>query len=144
MRIWSNATNSAAMAKKMKRGSGEGLKVMNPMAGRKVMNPMAELLQADLERDEGGENDVAQLVGLGGGEGLQLSQHTEQLLRTAFSVVDHDNDGQLMPSELDVVLHVLGARPTTKEVTQLLTHLDADSDGDVDIDDWIASCLTGK
>ena len=132
--IWIDATNSAAMAKKQNRASGEVMKVMNPM--------VSELLQADLERDEGGENDVARLVGLGG-EGMQLSQHTEQLLREAFNIIDHDNDGELMHSELDAVLHVLGAKPTTEEVAQLLNHLDADKDGDVEIDDWVAACLTG-
>jgi Ca2+-binding EF-hand superfamily protein len=105
-----------------------------------VQNPM---LDEGLLHDEDGENGIAQLVGTGG-DGVTLTPHDEQKLRDAFSVIDHDGDGEVLHDELDAVLHVLGARPTEAEVDELLKHLDTDGDGDVEMDDWVAGVKAGK
>ena len=131
---------------------------------RRFANPLLEELGAGEEEDVQGRAehaDDADFVGYGmqrvagfnnsishllaaDGEEVALTAEDEQLLREAFSVVDHDADGEVLHGELDAVLHVLGARPTESEVRVLLKHLDADKDGDVELDDWLSSVRAGN
>ena len=131
---------------------------------RRFANPLLEELGAGEEEDVQGRAehaDDADFVGYGmqrvagfnnsishllaaDGEEVALTAEDEQLLREAFSVVDHDADGEVLHGELDAVLHVLGARPTESEVSVLLKHLDVDKDGDVELDDWLASVRAGN
>ncbi|KAL6624504.1 hypothetical protein ACP70R_031825 [Stipagrostis hirtigluma subsp. patula] len=69
----------------------------------------------------------------GGGTGMPVSE-VEQVFRR----YDANGDGKISAEELASVLRALGAPPGPGEVRRMMDEMDADRDGFVDLDEFVA------
>lgn len=68
---------------------------------------------------------------------------SDEEIREAFKVFDLDGNGVIGKHELRMVMMALGERLTEEEVDAMVQHADADGDGQVNYNDFLA-LMTGK
>ncbi|XP_073309811.1 probable calcium-binding protein CML18 [Primulina huaijiensis] len=68
----------------------------------------------------------------------------DEELRQVFKKFDTNDDGKISPSELGAVLNGLDSRTTEDEVARIMSELDIDGDGFIDLNEFKAfHCVGG-
>ncbi|KAI8058488.1 hypothetical protein BDF22DRAFT_772999 [Syncephalis plumigaleata] len=69
---------------------------------------------------------------------IQRQQEREAQLRHAFKLFDRDHDGKVTAEELQMIMtHVTKEQYTTDEAAELVTILDTDKNGFIDVDELL-------
>lgn len=59
-------------------------------------------------------------------------------MREAFDSFDTDHSGTIDTNELDKIMRELGMNPTPEHVKEFMKHADADNDGHIDFQEFLA------
>ena len=59
-------------------------------------------------------------------------EDTDEELRRAFQVFDHDNSGTISTEELRSVLKSIGEDPSDAEIDEMMVQVDTDGSGTID------------
>ena len=73
----------------------------------------------------------------------QLTEEQVGEFKEAFELFDKDGDGTITTKELGIVLRSLGQNPTEAELLDMINEVDADGNGDVDFQEFMA-LMCGK
>ena len=65
---------------------------------------------------------------------------TDEELKQAFAVFDHDGSGKISINELKKVMANLGERLTDKEVEEMIREADLDGDGEINYQEFVKVC----
>mmetsp|Transcript_32035 Transcript_32035/g.51456 ORF Transcript_32035/g.51456 Transcript_32035/m.51456 type:complete len:159 (+) Transcript_32035:27-503(+) len=81
----------------------------------------------------------------GGGKAkdLKLTEEQQAEFRQAFDLFDLNKNGKITHKELKKIMQGLGQNPTEVEIDELIKEIDADGDGQIDFDEFLAM-LTRK
>uniref|UniRef100_A0A0D9Y9M8 EF-hand domain-containing protein n=1 Tax=Oryza glumipatula TaxID=40148 RepID=A0A0D9Y9M8_9ORYZ len=67
----------------------------------------------------------------------QLSEEQIVEFREAFSLFDKDGDGSITTKELGTVMRSLGQNPTEAELQDMISEVDADSNGNIEFKEFL-------
>merc|ERR1712154_427593 len=76
-------------------------------------------------------------------EKIDLTEQQKNEFKQAFELFDLNKNGKITHKELKKILQGLGQNPTEVEIDELIKEIDADGDGMIDFDEFLAM-LTRK
>ncbi|KAK3578507.1 hypothetical protein CHS0354_007759 [Potamilus streckersoni] len=103
---------------------------------------LREMIKKDMNKDGDGTIDFPAFLAM---MGMLRNTTTfmEEEIKEAFKVLDKDGDGFLNTAELRRVMIDIGEKLTDMEVNQMIEEADADEDGQINYEEFVA-VLMGK